>query len=333
MHRSLPPRRVRAHLIRTVAVLAVAALQAAACAPDEPEAPALAAEGTLAVEGAQLRYWTAGSGAPVILLHDGPGYGVGYLLAGLEIPGFPPEGFMWVAYDQRGSGRSTGAERPELLTMDRFVEDLEAVRQATGRERVALMGHGFGGLLALHYALRYPEHVGAMILIDPEPASRALWERHRAIVESRRTDEARRVMEAVEADGYWRLDPRQVEIHTLAALEAFFGRPEAARNLRLGIPQSVYGNFPGTAERVRASLGDWDLFEALQGLPVRTLIVTGDAGPFPLEAHQRLHEALPRSELVVLEGVGHYPHMEDSEGFARAVKDFLDRITAPSAGG
>lgn len=290
----------------------------------------LDAEGYLTVEGANLRYGTQGSGAPVILLHGGPGIGHGYLVASLVAPGFPPEGLRWIAYDQRGSGRSTGAEDPGRLNMEQFVADLEAVRTATGEERVALLGHSFGGLLALHYALRHPERVAALILLGPDPASRELWARAGEVIEARTTDEERAVMDAIAAQDGWQADPRLLETWYVARFQAYFGRREAGRDLVLGLERNVYGNFPGTARIVRESLGDWDIFDELARVEAPTLIVTGDASIFPEEAHERLQDALPNAELVVLPGVGHFPQMEDPRGFARSVNAFLDGVTGPT---
>jgi len=296
-------------------------------------APRLEAEGTLTVEGAQLRYWTVGSGANVILLHGGPGLGSGSLLGGLAMPGFPPGGFRWVAYDQRGSGRSTGAEAPANLTMDRFVEDLEAVRAAGGQEKVALMGHSFGGLLALYYASRYPEHVAALILLDPDPASRELWERYEARVDERTTEEARQIMSVVSSQDGWELSPRALDVYYSARFQAYFGDPEVSKSLVLGLDFNVFGNFPGTARIVRRNMGDWNIFDSLAAIEAPVLILTGDMSIFPPEAHEMLRDALPDGRLVVLPGVGNFPHMEAPAAFAREVMSLLSEVTQSGGGG
>lgn len=300
---------------------------------DESPAVSLGAEGMLPVDGASLSYITEGSGAPLVLLHGGPGFGQGYFLSELEMPGFPPPGLRWIAYDQRGSGRSTGVERPERLTMDQFVEDLEAVRAASGQDRIALFGHAFGGLLALHYAVRYPDRVAAMILLDPDPANRTLWAAHEGIVAGRVTDEDRMLLDAITSGENWEVDPAQLENFQLVRFRSFFGNRAVADRLRLGLPMSVYGNYPTTAVAVRESLGDWDLFSALADVQARTLVVTGDESIFPMEAHERLAGTLPNAELVVLPGVGHFPHMEDPQGFSAAVNRFLASITEDTPGG
>ena len=302
------------------------------CADDTPSL-ALGPEGMLPVDGASLSYITEGSGASFVLLHGGPGIGQGYFLSELEMPGFPPPGLRWIAYDQRGSGRSTGVETPDRLTMDQFVEDLEAVRAASGQERVGLFGHAFGGLLAMHYAVRYPDRVAAMVLLDPDPAEQSLWAAHEDIVSARITDEDRMLLSAITSGENWEVDPAQLESFQLVRYRSFFGNRAVADRLRLGLPMSIYGNYPTTAVAVRESLGAWDLFPELSGVEARTLVVTGDQSIFPMEAHERLVGTLPNAELVILPGVGHFPHMEDPQGFTAAVNVFLSSITEDTPGG
>ena len=141
------------------------------------------------------------------------------------------------------------------------------------------------------------------------------------------------IMQSISTSENWQLDPIQLENYHLARFQAFFGKREASVRLQLGLPQGVYGNLPATAVAMRENLGDWDLFDSLGRLDTRTLILTGDQSVFPSHAHERLGDALPRSELVVLAGVGHFPHMEDKAGFAEAVSRFLNSVKADAVPG
>ena len=132
------------------------------------------AEGmTVPLNGAEL-FYSVQSGNPerptLIFLHGGPGYNsysfqtlFGERLAELNWPA--------VFLDQRGCGRSAPLEDTEqgedTLDLDTLVEDLEALRQHLGLERIVPLGHGFGALVALEYARRYPQHTARVVTVSP----------------------------------------------------------------------------------------------------------------------------------------------------------------------
>jgi pimeloyl-ACP methyl ester carboxylesterase len=105
-----------------------------------------------------------GTGAPVVVLHGGFGAEHSYLLPSFE--GLEDE-FRFISYDQRGSLRSPG--NPDTISIEQHVDDLEAVRMAIGIERLTLYAHSMGTHLALHYLKKYPDRVGAMILVGAMP--------------------------------------------------------------------------------------------------------------------------------------------------------------------
>jgi len=110
---------------------------------------------------------------PVIVLHGGPGQSSAPLREAFR---FLESDHRVIYYDQRGAGRSE--VKPELshYTIDQLVHDLEILRQAVVKQpRVRLLAHGFGGVLAQHYALSYPEHVESMILLSSLPAEGAQY--------------------------------------------------------------------------------------------------------------------------------------------------------------
>ncbi len=241
---------------------------------------------TPSVAGARLVVYRAGlaEGEPIFVVHGSPGLGSAYLRESFtETIGVARQLFF---YDQRGSGYSEGADDPGAFTMRRMVDDLELLRKRADLEQIDLMAHSFGGLIALHYALVYPEHVRRLLLIEPEPASRAEW------------------LEYIDT-----------------------GVTELSLDDRTRFGQSadeyVRANWDATRDLVRDSLGAWDLHARLGEISVPTLIVSGTQGA--LAGAEHLHAGLPDSELVVLEGVGHYPFIEAPEQFARAVLDFLRR--------
>src|SRR3712207_5742986 len=100
----------------------------------------------------------------VLLLHGGPGLTHEYFEAFDSF--FPAAGIEYYYYDQLGSAYSDQPNAPELWELPRFVEEVEQVRQALGlgRENFFLLGHSWGGVLAIEYALRYQKHLKGLIV-------------------------------------------------------------------------------------------------------------------------------------------------------------------------
>jgi proline iminopeptidase len=139
--------------------------------------PAISSEHDEVLNGVRLYYRVAGASdqTPVVFLHGGPGYN-SHSFATLAGPRLEND-LKMIYFDQRGSGRS---ERPwtQAYSIDILVQDIEALRQRLGAPRIALIGHSFGGTLALEYAARYPEHVSRIVFVDglsDGPASIRSW--------------------------------------------------------------------------------------------------------------------------------------------------------------
>ena len=92
--------------------------------------------------------------AALLLLHGGPGATHEYFEAADSF--LPAAGIEYHYYDQLGSFYSDQPDEPSLWTIDHFVEEVEQVRQALGldAENFFLLGHSWGGILAIEYALR-----------------------------------------------------------------------------------------------------------------------------------------------------------------------------------
>jgi proline iminopeptidase len=105
----------------------------------------------------------SGSGTVCIFVHGGPGA----WSHSLEVLGLNTleDTLRMVYYDQRGCGRSANAQNKDY-SMRRMLLDIDEIRQAAGVEKVILMGHSFGGVLAVNYVAAYPQHVKALIMLN-----------------------------------------------------------------------------------------------------------------------------------------------------------------------
>ena len=132
--------------------------------------PSATGEHNVVLNGIRLYYRVAGKPIsdrtptiPTIFLHGGPGYN-SYSFATLAGNRLEPHLAM-IYLDQRGCGRS---ERPwtQAYSMDLLMQDIEALRLRLGVAKISLIGHSFGGTLALEYAARHPEHVSRIVFVD-----------------------------------------------------------------------------------------------------------------------------------------------------------------------
>src|SRR5512138_2910515 len=113
------------------------------------------------IRDASLYVEVVGRGDPLVLMHGGPGLDHISLTPFRELA----DRHTLVFYDHRCNGRSTGASVTSM-TWENLTADADALREALGFERWAVLGHSFGGHVALEYALRYPDRVSRLILLD-----------------------------------------------------------------------------------------------------------------------------------------------------------------------
>ena len=275
-------------------------------------------EGRLPVDRAQLHYRVVGEGLPIIVLHGGPDFDQQYLLPELDRLA---ESFRLVYYDQRGRGRSADGVEPGDVTIESEIEDLDRVRRHFGFEVVAVLGHSWGGLLAMEYAARRPERVSHLILLNTAPASAEDVLSFREQLRHLRPPGDVERMEAIaagdryqagdleaEADYYrihFRVTLRQPELLELVVrrLRAHFTEEGALR--ARAIEDRLYEQTWG--------VDGYDLIPRLQALDIPTLVLHGEHDFVPVPLAARIARAMPRGRLVVLEDCGHFSYLESPD--------------------
>ena len=260
--------------------------------------------------GVYYRLYGEAGKTPVIALHGGPAAGETYMR--------PYVGLAWdrqvVTYDQSGCGNSARPSDMARYSLDRYVEELDALRRHLGFERVVLVGHSWGGMLAPAYAARYPDAVAALVLAGAavrvadfqEAAAQwlaAIGPDARATVErAERTgaldDPAYgQVLQDYYARHLCRLDPYPDWFVRVAA--------EISRN-------PVYGYLNGPTEfQLGGALAGLDNSAALKAVRVPTLITCGEYDEAPPWVAQRIRQHVRKARLTVFPALSHMTHIED----------------------
>jgi proline iminopeptidase len=310
----------------TVAVLACVSCHGAS------DAPAPVVEGFVAGhDGVQLFYSLEGTGEDTVVVVHGGGSGASYLAPDLRRLS---RGRALLYYDQRGLGRSEVVQEVAEGTLERHVADLESLRQHFGFERMTLMGHSWGGIVAGAYAGNYPGRIARMILVDPSvPAYYPFFAEVLAKIEEvRQSLEAWRIagMDSLWATWEEAEDPVAIcqEYHALA-LPTYFRSEEALVRSRGefcgGSPEAVR-SLPLFARHVFEAVyvDGWDLRPPLRAVSAPVLIVHGQDSFIGRETMEGWAGALSDARILSLPSAGHYLYVDRPDLFFPAVEQFLE---------
>jgi proline iminopeptidase len=268
------------------------------------------------IRGVALFERRIGGGPPVVVLHGGPGAHHDYLLPSFDALA---RGRELIYYDQRGGGRSA-VSRETPVGWKEQVADLEELRRVWGLEQLTLAGYSWGGLLALLYAVEFPDRVAKLALVSPAPAWReARLEFERRFSERNLAPELQRERAALRESGLRERDPSGYSQKLFElSVAAYFHDPARAHDLT---PFRVTGR---TQQEVWASLGDYDLRPALARLAIPALVLHGTSDPIPVETARTL-AGLLKAEFHPLRNCGHVPYVEAFDEFVRLLDGFLPR--------
>lgn len=275
-------------------------------------------EGHVLTTRARLYYRVIGEGRTIIVLHGGPDFDHHYLLPEMDRLA---ESFRLVYYDQRGRGRSAGAVRPEEVGIASEIEDLDSVRRHFGFHRVAVLGHSWGGVLAMEYATRHPDRVSHLILVDTAPASCEDWLALRHHLPSTRAPGDVERMRALASSARYQAGDLDVEaeyyrIHFSATIRQPERLEQVIERLRTHFTEETVL----TARAIEQRLYDeswrseeYDLIPKLQALRIPTLVLHGEHDFIPVALADHIAQAMPCGRLVVLEKCGHFAYLESPD--------------------
>jgi proline iminopeptidase len=273
---------------------------------------------TFAAPGATIYYEVRGAGGatPLYVANGGPGFDHSYLHVSDVWDRLAAKRPV-VFWDQRGNGRSPALAADQSSTLADQIADLEALRAHLGHPRIDLLGHSWGGYLAMAYAARRPERIAHLVIADSAAPkwgdTRFLFDdvypettaRQRALAFAQALgDEAARAADLREYMSMLCLDPEKRDAF-VAASSAF-----------------VYS--PAINQALNADVERYDLNPELPKFRFPTLVLTGryDFNVAPLVAY-RIHQAIPGSRFAVFERSGHLPFFEEPDEFLRVLEEFL----------
>jgi L-proline amide hydrolase len=294
--------------------------------------PPATTEGTVAFRDWQTWYRVTGdlsasAGAPVVVLHGGPGATHDYTLTMARLA---EQGRAVVHYDQLGCGRSTHLRDrgADFWTVELFLAELENLLVALGiADRYAVLGQSWGGMLGAEHALRGPAGLTSLVIAD-SPASMELWVREANRLRSDLPPDVQATLLRHESAG----TTDDFEYRT--AEKAFYDRhvcrivpnpPEVAASFAaIDSDSTVYHTMNGPSEfHVIGTLRDWSVVDRVKDIAVPTLLVNGAHDEATPATMQPFADAIPDVRWEVFPDSSHMPHVEEEDAFLSVVGGFL----------
>lgn len=262
---------------------------------------------------------------PVLMLHGGPGIPHDRLepLKALVETGRPV-----VFYDQLGCGNSDRPDNLSLWSVEVFLDELATVRRSLGLDQIHLLGHSWGGMLAMEYALTQPDGILSLTLAS-SPASIPLWITETKRLREELPPEVQETLLLHEADGTTD-DPAYSQ-----TMMVFYHRhvcrlspwPEFVKRGVEKKGKQVYETMLGPSETyIIGRLKNWDITSRLGFIRIPSLLTSGRYDEFTPTQASVVRDSIPDCTWVLFEKSSHMPHVEETEHYLEVLNDFLTRI-------
>jgi proline iminopeptidase len=265
----------------------------------------------------------------LLLLHGGPGATHEYFECCDDY--LPAAGIEYIYYDQLGSFGSDNPNDPDLVDLPRFVDEVEQVRQALGLDptNFFLLGHSWGGLLAIEYALAHGRNLKGLVISNMMSSAPAYGAYANDVLMPTIDPGVLAEVKALEdADDYENprymelLIPHHYEHHVLRI--PYDKWPEPVNRSFEHINPDVYVPMQGPSELgVRGKLADWDRSRDLKNIDVPTLVIGATYDTMDPRHMEWMASELPKGRFLLCPNGSHMAMWDDQQTYFRGLIDFI----------
>lgn len=283
-------------------------------------------EGDVTSGPATLHYWTQGTGTPVVLLSGGPGF-ASYLhpvMAELS------KQHRVIMLDQRGTGQSPVAPLDATtISTAALVEDLEVLRRHLGIGHWTVLGHSWGGMLAMRYGIAHPDAVDALVLVGSGGMNNDFHSYFSTNIHYRL------LPSDLDLEAYWqdpehrRADPARAKLEALRAILPgyFYDRKNSVAFSQALTPAAVNGPMQSL---ILKEIARQDIGPGMATFTRPVLVLMGRQDPIGESVQYAIRDACKSARLAFIEKSGHFPWIEQTAAFFTTVHGFLDAAHLPA---
>ncbi len=262
----------------------------------------------------------SGKGEPLLIVHGGPGLNHTYLLPHLKKLS---KQYTLIFYDQRACGRSA-IPSSDSVSLKFLSDDIEAIRQTFSIEKILIFSHSWGAIPVIQYALDYPDHVKGIIFCNPVALSKefdAMTLEAQVAKATSRDSTNRSIIigspefKAGKADAYRRL--------MLLTFQHSFTNAANFTKLKLEL-QDKFKEASGVLYTgLSNNLANFNYYNSVQRFKFPVLILHGRSDVLPLQASEKMLQAIPNSRLYIFRNSGHFIFIEEPKKFYSELVSFL----------
>jgi len=284
----------------------------------------------IGVVDGKYKVWTKrmGSGpVKVLLLHGGPGFTHDYLEA---MESFLPQASIeMVYYDQLGCGNSDVPDDPSLWTLDRYLAEVEEVRQGLGLDNFVLYGHSWGSILGIEYALRYPQHLRGLVISNMTAGTQAYLKHIAALRDQLLSPDERKRLDALEAakdydnPDYSRI-LQQLYPQMMCRIQPW---PEPVTRAFRIYNKKIYNQMQGKSEfEVTGNLKGWERWDRLHEIAVKTLVLGSQHDEMAPEDMRKMASMMPNATCAICPNGSHLDMWDDQAVYFDHLLAFLRSV-------
>jgi proline iminopeptidase len=268
----------------------------------------------------------------LLLLNGGPGATHEYFECMESF--LPAEGIEFIYYDQLGCGNSDKVTDTSFWDLPRYVEEVEQVREALHltKENFYLLGHSWGGILAMQYALKYQQNLKGLIISNMMCSCPDYGHYANTVLASQFDRKILDTIEQIEAKKNYD-DPKYMQL----LMENFYVKhicrfpldqwPEPFSRSMGKMNQSLYVTMQGPSEfRVAGKLANWDIKQQLPSITVPTLTIGAKHDTMDPEHMKWMSEQLPNGEYLFCPNGSHMSMYDDQEVYMNGVIKFIKSV-------
>ena len=279
---------------------------------------------SIKIEHGYLHYYTKGEGKPVVLLQGGPGFSSFYMRGIADLL----DGYKTILVDYQGTGRSHRKIDSTWVGIDKVIQDVETVRKKLNISDWTVIGHSYGGLFGMYYAIKFPNVVNKVIPVAGTHTDNKFQKYYFDNISMGFTKEDKAQMNKIMKDSNRTMDEKTVEIIMLQTKAGYFFNRKFGEIFFNSFPphemQMLYNLKFGEAFAQRPAFMNIDIGKAVYALDKPIRIISGRQDPGGEGSSVLLNERSKNSKIVFIEKSGHFPWVEQPADFFKTLNAFLE---------